>query len=86
MAKVYKERKEVEGAAVVTEAQARARQHWDATKSPNAKFKRIAERQTARVERTPQEQIALLDRRFGAGKGATKERAKLAAQIFSANG
>ena len=78
MAKVYKDRKEVEGAAVVTEAQAQARQRWDGMHSQSSRLKRIAERQTARVERTPQEQIALLDRRFGAGKGATKERARLA--------
>ena len=78
MAKVYKDRKEVEGAAVVTEAQAQARQRWDAVKSPSAKLKRIAERQVARAARTAREQTALLDQRLGAGKGATKERARLA--------
>lgn len=39
------------------------------------------ERQTERNERTPQEQLAILDRRLGKGVGATKERAKLAELI-----
>jgi hypothetical protein len=42
---------------------------------------RAIERQEARAKRTPQEQLKLLDDRFGEGKGATKERARLKALI-----
>jgi len=34
-----------------------------------------------RAKRTPQQQLARLDEMFGKGKGATKERAKLAKLI-----
>jgi ribosomal protein S12 methylthiotransferase accessory factor YcaO len=42
---------------------------------------RAIERQEARAKREPQEQIKLLDDRFGEGKGAVKERARLKALI-----
>jgi hypothetical protein len=38
-----------------------------------------------RNQRTPQQQIALLDTKFGVGKGAKKERARLAKQISNAD-
>lgn len=43
--------------------------------------KRAMERQEARAQRTPQEQLRILDERFGEGRGAAKERAKLKARI-----
>jgi hypothetical protein len=46
--------------------------------------KRATERQEVRAKRTPQEQIKLLDDRFGDGKGATKERVRLKAVIEAA--
>ena len=54
---------------------------------PNKKLSVVARRErattrTAKAEvRTPQEQLARLDRAFGVGKGAVKERKKLAARI-----
>lgn len=39
----------------------------------------VANRQTARDSRTPQQQLAELDSRLGAGVGATRERARLTA-------
>lgn len=39
--------------------------------------RRAVERQEVRAKRTPQEQLKLLDDRFGEGKGAIKERARL---------
>ena len=38
-------------------------------------------RQEERAKRTPQQQLAQLDATFGAGQGATKERARLNKQI-----
>jgi hypothetical protein len=35
----------------------------------------------ARATRTPKQQIALLDKRLGKGKGAVRERAALAKQL-----
>ena len=43
--------------------------------------RRATERQETRAKRTPQEQLRILDERFGEGKGAAKERARLAALI-----
>lgn len=37
-----------------------------------------AERMEVRAKRTPQQQIAILDRKLGKGIGAVRERAKLA--------
>ena len=42
----------------------------------------VEERRIARAVRAPWEQIALLDERFGLGKGAAKERARLCVQAF----
>lgn len=39
--------------------------------------RRANERQEARAKRTPQEQLMILDERFGEGKGAVRERARL---------
>jgi len=39
------------------------------------------ERMLARIDRTPHEQLALLDRRLGKGKGAVNERKRLNAII-----
>lgn len=46
-----------------------------------AQLKASVTRELAAKERTPEEQIERLDRMFGKGKGAKKERAKLAARI-----
>jgi hypothetical protein len=46
-----------------------------------AKQGEAQERQAARKERSDQEQLALLDSRFGVGMGAQKERARLQARI-----
>jgi hypothetical protein len=43
--------------------------------------KEAAERQAKRDARSPQEQLAVLDVKLGKGIGATRERAKLLAQI-----
>lgn len=50
-------------------------------KSIEEKRAEAAERQAARDARSPQQQIAVLDARFGVGQGAVKERAKLQKQI-----
>jgi hypothetical protein len=43
------------------------------------------ERQTIANKRTPEEQLRRLDKMFGEGQGATKERAKLAKRIAERN-
>lgn len=73
----------IEGQSVVTEAQAMARDHWDAVKGDSVKTERVVARQAARSSRGPQEQLKLLDQRLGAGQGAVKERARLDALIAS---
>jgi len=42
------------------------------------------EREAARAELTPKQQIARLDKRLGVGEGAEKERARLEAMISAA--
>lgn len=50
-----------------------------------ARQERAAERLKLAESRTPQEQLARLDKMFGNGKGATKERAKLEKKIEEDN-
>ena len=69
---------EIEGKSIVTEAQALARERWDA-KSGQGKTERELARLVARVSRSNEEQLTELDRRLGVGVGAKKERARLAA-------
>ena len=47
----------------------------------DARCRKADEREGARAARTPEEQIALLDRRLGVGQGATRERVRLHALI-----
>jgi hypothetical protein len=42
---------------------------------------RAEELAEARAKRTPKQQLALLDKRLGKGKGAKKEREKLAREL-----
>jgi hypothetical protein len=48
------------------------------------KRERALVRQEIREDRTPQQQVAVLDRKLGKGKGAKKERERLAKQIKEA--
>lgn len=48
-----------------------------ATRRKEDRCKRAQERQEVQVNRTPQEQLKRLDEKFGEGKGAVKERARL---------
>jgi hypothetical protein len=54
-------------------------------KSIEEKRQEAQARQELRNERTPAQQLALLDERFGPGKGAKRERTRLEAIINSAN-
>lgn len=72
--------REIEGKSIVTEAQATARERWDA-KNGQGKRDREWARQNARANRSPQEQIAMLDSRLGKDIGAKKERARLASLV-----
>jgi len=58
-----------------------AQANREAEKGPVAKAERVVKMYAERTARTSQEQIAILDQRLGVGKGAVKERAKLAALI-----
>jgi hypothetical protein len=51
----------------------------------NFRREEAQKRQDARDHRTPEQQLALLDSRLGAGQGARKERARLAALIEQSN-
>lgn len=61
----------------------------DSRRSPKGPGNKMKERRAtsakqrieAAAQRTPEEQLARLDAAFGKGKGAVKERAKLAARI-----
>lgn len=48
-------------------------------KSQQQKRDEAEARQTIRASRTPQQQLAILDRKLGKGVGAVKERARLEA-------
>lgn len=50
-----------------------------------ARKERALERLETTSIRTPEEQLSLLDLKFGKGLGATKERAKLAKRIADRN-
>lgn len=62
-----------------------AEKHIEAQQKREAKveayFARFNERVQARANRTPAQQIAMLDQRLGKGKGAKRERARLEALI-----
>jgi len=49
------------------------------------RVQRAQERTEVATKRTPQEQLKRLDEKFGEGKGAVKERAKLARRIAAAS-
>lgn len=55
--------------------------HNNAAAQREQKRKDAEARQRQRDELTPEEQIAVLDERLGVGKGAKKERARLAKLI-----
>lgn len=49
-----------------------------------SRMENVVRNQEARAERSPQQQLATLDKRLGVGTGAAKERARLAAEIKEA--
>ena len=56
-----------------------ARNMWRGKIARRTRHDEAAGRQEERNLRSPQQQIAVLDRRLGVGQGARKERARLAA-------
>lgn len=62
-----------------TEAQTNAHLRYQERK--DAQIKHLADRIKARAERTPAQQLALLDQRLGVGIGAMKERLRLNQQM-----
>lgn len=48
------------------------------------RMENVVRNQEARAERSPQQQLEVLDKRLGNGKGAAKERARLAVEIEDA--
>ena len=65
-----------------TEAQSKARERYQARQE--AKVAKRMANLAARAKRSPEEQLARLDSILGKGQGARKERARLLAQITSA--
>ena len=57
----------------------KAKEHYDRKRT--AQLADREDRIALALDRSPQEQLARLDRRLGAGLGATRERAKLQARI-----
>jgi hypothetical protein len=62
-----------------TEAQAKARELWQARKQE--KLDSAQRRLSDRAQRSPEQQLALLDQRLGEGVGAKRERARLQSLI-----
>ncbi len=51
------------------------------TKNNTARHTQAVARQADRNQRTPEEQVEVLDARLGKGRGATRERTRLAARV-----
>ena len=71
--------KNKDGTAYITEAQAQAKADYVARKE--AQRQDIIRRREERAKLTDEEQIARLDRAFGVGVGAKRERERLAKRI-----
>jgi len=62
----------------------KAKEHFDREQA--TKLADREDRIAMALDRSPEEQLARLDRRLGAGSGATRERAKLKARIVAQGG
>jgi hypothetical protein len=81
--RIYKRRLESERGSSMSPEQIRA-QKCATTRARNAERKRInIERQSQ--NRSPQDQLRELDSRLGKGRGAKRERARLAAKLADNN-
>lgn len=67
--------------AAKTEAHAKAREAYANRKE--AKLEGVVARKSERAQRSPQDQLALLDKRLGKDTGAQRERARLQALLDS---
>lgn len=65
------------------EAYRESSERWYRERSPEAKRRAVDKRADERAERSPQQQLTLLDERLGKGQGAEKERAQLEALVAS---